>query len=311
MRPAHISLMVISGLVSAVHLTNVIAAEDSPVVIEPHVETQGLMSELLRPSPMANEAELRRKLELLSTLARANGPRFVQQVVLHEVQLKTNGAEVGPYMFLREANISKSHYAEGLGVLLYCRDKQIRRYAWELFPLAIGRVCNYGHADLSHIRDHVTGNYQKSEISTPLKRAIFESAPNAAFLLYHTEAKGIEMLKFRRAERAISNAMFEREMIKQERDYLEFAKHRGLPGRDVQLPAPWKLDPATAAVIHELATSKHWWARMFIAEIMVQNKDFRDVELLKTLAEDENELVRQSVASINAPDPLRAGKVDR
>ena len=71
------------------------------------------------------------------------------------------------------------------------------------------------------------------------------------------------------------------------------------------------MDAETATAIRELAESKFWWSRVFAAEIMVQNKEFRDEELIKRLLEDENKLVRQSAASIGKPDPLRFAEVDR
>ena len=96
---------------------------------------------------------------------------------------------------------------------------------------------------------------------------------------------------WRRMERFIADALYEKTDL------------GGIPEGHV--------DPATATVVRKLAESKHWWARMFAAEIMVQNKEFRDDELVARLLKDDNKLVRQSVAAIDTPDPVRFAKVDR
>lgn len=293
--------------------SHVAAVEQPPPIIEPHEETQRLMSELSpAPPPTASEAELLRKLNALIKVAKEDGARFVQQIVLYKVRIDPDNrvpfSDLGPVLFMNVASLPQGHYAEGLSILLYCDNEPIRTYARKLFPMAIGRGCVDGHADLSHFRHLVTGDYQKAEIATPLKRAIFERDPHSAFFLCHqAEHQRIELmewLRLRRAERTIRIAKLEQEMTNEERQWPALAK-TGEP------PPPWKPDARTAAAIRELAASKHWWARMFIAEFMVQNKDFCDAEVLKELGKDENELVRQSVASIEKPDPLRMSPVDR
>jgi hypothetical protein len=192
---------------------------------------------------------------------------------------------------LKYVGVPESHYAVGLSPLLYCDDATTRKYAWELYPLAFGRRCSNGQPDLSHFRDYVTGNYQKPEIATPLKRALFETTPRAAFIMYVRAEARDEAIPLLRKERTISNALYEKRSL------------GGIPGG--------KIDDATAGALRDLGRSKYWWSRLYAAEIMVQNKEFRDAELIERLLQDENGLVRQSASSIRKADPLRRTPADK
>lgn len=276
-----------------VFLEGASAQEAPPAVIEPHVQTQRLLAEVLRPAPNVDEAQLRRKLEELTALIRTDVPRFVQQSVLYEANERgkrepfSTGFTSGLF---QNAGIDERDFPDAISTLLYCNDEHIRKEAWKLLRRSITRECVNGQPDLSHFRDHVIGQFQKPAIAQPLRRAIFESVPSAAFLLFHSGAERTEWIPYRHKERIVSNALYEKQWL------------GGIPGG--------KVNAETAATLRDLAASKYWWARMFVAEIMVQNKEFRDADVIKRLLEDENELVRNSVASIEKPDPLRAAKVD-
>lgn len=260
--------------------------------IESHPETQKLLNGILRTERSASEYY--RLVDELDVLARQDGGRFIRQIVLHEIESTTPDNLFPAAYLLKYVSIPEGHYAVGLSTLLYSEDVKTREYARELFPLAIGRQCVGGQPDLSHIRDYVTGNYQKPEIATPLKRAIFETMPSAAFIMYvraegrkESREEGIALL---RKERTINNALYEKHSL------------GGIPSG--------KIDDATAAALRDLGQSKRWWSRLYAAEVMVQNKEFRDAELIETLLNDEHDLVRQSIASIQKPDTLRRTKVD-
>jgi hypothetical protein len=217
--------------------------------------------------------------------------RFVQQSILYQLTNRRDGQEVDAFAILNEARIARGSLAVAVAPLLYCGNAEIRRAARKLFPQAIGCGCRDGQPDFSHFRDHVMGAHQRPAIATPLKRALFETAPNSAFIFFASEAERSDHVPYLRKERIISNALYEKHPL------------GGIPAGNV--------DGATAGALRDLAMSQYWWSRMFVAEIMTQNKEFRDAEVIKRLREDENELVRHSIAAIDRPDSLRAAHVDQ
>jgi hypothetical protein len=248
-----------------------------------------------RPAPDADQARQLRLLDEFITLAREDGPRLVQQCILGEVQ-KNYGGDLGSYLLLVQAGITEGDYAVALSTLFYCDDATVRGQARKLFPRITGCGCVDGYPDLSHVRDHITGGYQKSAVATPLKRALFEALPSASFFLFSgayftAEIERDEIIPYRRKQRLVDNALYEKKWL------------GGIPGG--------KVDEVTTRALRELAASKYWWSRMFVAELMVQHKEFRDADTIKKLRDDENELVRNSIASIETPDPLRATPVDQ
>jgi hypothetical protein len=290
-------LQVICAWALAAHCAG---AKEHPGVIERHEETQRLMAECMAAAQGLDaslsdrndvrELTFHRKLNELMALARLNGPRFIQQVLL--LESRKDWGELSPAMaFLREdAQLSANDFAAALAPLLYCDDESIRKRAREWFPRVFGRGCPYGHPNMSHLADCVKGKHLNPQIAMPLQRALFEVDSNGAFLFFHTTAKPQEFISLRRAERTIANVLYEKQYL------------GGLSERTI--------DTETAQIVRELAESDYWWARLFIAELMVQNREFRQVDLIATLREDENPLVRQSVGSIDEPDSLRMTPVD-
>jgi hypothetical protein len=276
--------------------TGVYAQEDSRCGIQPDEKTQRLLTDVFRPPPDADEKELQRKMEQLIQLTRSDMPGLLRQVVLYETVQKERGQPFGyglsyTLFDVSRANIAPEGYPDAISVFLYCADAGVRKEAWKLFARGLKR-----YPDLSHLRDHVTGGYQQQAFAEPLKRAIFEAAPTAAFFFYSgewraREVERDEIIHYRRKWRTVDNALFEKKTL------------GGLSGG--------KVNEETATALRELAESKHWWSRLFVAEMMVQNKEFRDPDVIERLKKDDNELVRHSVASLENPDPLRATPVDK
>ncbi len=266
-------------------------AQDVAFPIEPHAATQLLLSKQpFWPLDTRDEDGLRNLAASLA-IAREDRKRFVEQVVYFTYHMKEQIGVPVVYRLLQLAQVSEGDFAVALSPLLYCEDPKLRQQAWSLFPLVYNRGCPFGYRNMSGIRDYLKSDKQNPIVARNLNRAVFETSPSAAFLEYHADAKREELIRYRRLERVISNALYQKAWL------------GGIPGG--------KVDESTAAAIAELANSKFWWARMFASEIMVQNKEFRDVELIDRLTKDENELVRQSAASVEKPDAFRATKVDR
>lgn len=285
-----------------------VLGDEGDYPIQPHPETQDLFARWLATANRAQAEDHYALLARLEPLARDDYQRFVEQVMyfVHHLSQQEKARASVVRSLVQYCMVPKGRVATALSPHLYGEHPALRKEAWGLFHYSIGSGFPQGYADLSYIRDHVTGNRQKEEIATPLKRAIFEVAPNAAFRLFLPEAERLEGLKLARAEHTLENALFERNINIHERGYLAYAKERGQPDGDLPLPPPWKLDATTIAAMRELASSKHWWARMVVAEFMVRNKDLRVAELIEKLKKEENDLVRQSATSIETPDPLRS-----
>lgn len=54
--------------------------------------------------------------------------------------------------------------------------------------------------------------------------------------------------------------------------------------------------PAARAEIATMSNSRHWWARLYAAEMIGRHPELGDAAMAKRLGEDEDELVRQSMA---------------
>ena len=269
--------------------------QDADYPIKPHAETQELIEKWT--TPFANDAQLDEHYALLGQLVRAadDSQRFVQQVVYfvhHQDKTKEGGLRGMMAMTLLDhCDVPVGHVAIALVPYLYGQHEELRKSAWGL--LLYGQRQGYppGYTDLSYLADAARSDNEK--IATPVRRAIFEVAPNAAFRLFWVEADVGEFAKLLRAQRTLENALFEQKV----RTELEPAQ------------PPWKLDETTIAAMRELSASKHWWARMFASEFMFRHEDFRIRELIEKLEQDEDDLVRNSAISITTPDPLRSSKV--
>lgn len=55
--------------------------------------------------------------------------------------------------------------------------------------------------------------------------------------------------------------------------------------------------PEAKQQLTKLAESDRWWARLYVAEIMRQHRDFRQAEILENLSHDENQLVSKAAKS--------------
>ena len=298
--------LAIGMVICAFALTATGREKDHP--IEAHPETQVILAKWVQTANRDQAEEHYVLLASMQPLAAKDYRRFVEQVMYFvdhmEQREKPRAGIVRSVLYL--CLVPHGEVAAALSGHLYSDHAEVRKEAWKLFPSILGSGLPDASPDLSHIRDRVTGDRQQEDVATPLKRAIFEVAPHQAFRLFLAEAERMEGIRLMRAQRTMDNALFERNIVTHERGYLISAKERGHPDGALPVPPPWKLDETTIAALRELATSKHWWARMFASEFMYHNKEFRVEELIEKLEQDENDLVRQSAASIKTPDPLRA-----
>lgn len=267
------------------------AAESDAFPIGADAELQRRLDDLVRSADAdeAGEEGHFRKLAQLTAAAKANKRHFVQQVVHYTYYMEDKLLAPAVYRLFIWVQVDAGELAESLAPYLYCPHAGLRTHVRRLFPFALlhdRRTCT----DYSSMRHLVSGSYQRPEISVPLKRMMFEFDPNAAFLLLHTESKEA-MIEMRRHERTIANALYQKRQL------------GGLDGG--------KIDGNTADAIRTLSESKYWWARLFSAEIMAQNKEFRITSAIERLLQDEDVLVQESVKSIKSSDPMRAIPADK
>lgn len=261
-------------------------------VIMPHMETQLLLREIRRTE--FGTPQYWEKFTELDKIAVADGPRFVRQLILHEVTENT----IEPLAFLAyEFRVTRTDIAEGIATLIYCDNEHIRSTAREIFQSLL-REQRDAHRPFELDLSDWSPFESKPEIAKPLTRALFEIFPVNGFYAYARELYLLQPERDRREirrhlqnMRIADNALFQKNWL------------GGIPGG--------KVDSQTLTALRELSQSKYWWSRLFVAEIMVQNKEFRDSEIIERLANDPNDLVRGSIASLTNPDPLRFTGVDR
>ncbi len=264
------------------------------IAIQADQELQSLISEWAATANRDKGDTYFTLLAKIEPLARRDYPHFAKQVMYYVQNLKGEERQRGAFVYRLFVFllVPESEIARGLGRYLYAEDEELRESVRRIFPFDFftDAVGFYNYPDYSKWGDLVKEGSAKAEFLEPLKRMMFEFAPNAAFLFYHTDAPADELIDLRRNERVIANALYQKNLLE------------GFSGG--------RTDAATTAAVHELCNSKYWWARLFVSEVMVQNKEFRDAGLIVKLKTDENELVRKSIASLEKPDLLRATPVD-
>ncbi|HUE75140.1 MAG TPA: hypothetical protein VMP01_30005 [Pirellulaceae bacterium] len=269
--------------------------------IKPHPESQRLLELWAEPTDIKEHYAL---LAQIVPLASDDYRRFVQQVYyfVHHLE-KDDAGEKGMVAgsLFRICAIPESAVATALVPYLYGQHAALRKAAWQLFRYTLGQDSESGCCDLTHIISAIRN--EGPEIADPLKRAIFEVAPHSAFRVYLNSMQEMEGLDLLRAHQTLESALF---ALRVNKTLALKAGERSVDKNGASSPKHWTADIRSIGALRELATSKHWWARMFASEFMVHNKEFRVDELIDKLAQDENDLVRQSAASIKTPDPLRA-----
>lgn len=278
--------------------------------IEPHPETQMLLLRVLHPAPDEDDVVHWRNLGRLLSLSRDDGQRFVRQIVLMDCNSDEKILNTKLYQLLQLSKVTDVDRVFAMAPFAYHENDNLRRESRRVLRSATSSGKHYGYRDFSNFLDAVNDDFQKTETTKPLRRFMFELSPASAFLSFHYQASALERFELQRAERTISSAIVEAGIVAQQREYVPFAKARGLIPQDTPDVGPWVRDDRTTATLRSLAHSKYWWARLFVAEVMVQHRELRDDQLIELLGKDKDELVHGSIASLRAPDPLRVTKVD-
>jgi len=264
----------------------VLAEEKFP--IKPHAETQELIAQWMSTADEGDPLPRAKALGRLQVLAAADHQRFVEQVAFYAAHMKEKIYAPVVYRLFGYCLISNDTWAKVMSRYAYCDNQQLRKDARNILRGATPGGGYQNYCDLGLFDTLVHDDHE--EISSPAKRWIFETSPNSAYLLLARDARNNEFIRLRRLERVISNALFEIQYM------------GGLEGG--------KISKEIEDAVRELAKSPHWWARLFVAETIVQNREFRVADVIATLAKDPDPLVKQSIASLEKEDPLRATRVD-
>lgn len=287
-------------LVSALSVT--VFGQEPEYPIKPHPESQKLLEQWASPVDIKEHYAL---LAPLIELADENRPRFVQQLIyaFHALEREEMGKGLIFGRLFDMGLVGQRDIVTAVAPFLYGQHAKVRKLAQQLFVRSLGEPPSFGYGpgDLSYVVDALRS--KDEEVSTPLKRAVFEVAPHSAFRVYLNSLQEMEGLDLLRAYHTLDGALFALRVNK--RRALETGE-RSVNKNGGSSPQDWTADDRSIAALRELATSKHWWARMFASEFMVHNKDFRVPELIEKLEQDEHDLVRGSALSITTPDPLRA-----
>jgi hypothetical protein len=59
------------------------------------------------------------------------------------------------------------------------------------------------------------------------------------------------------------------------------------------------VDPVAISELDKLSRDGHWWARLYVAQIVTQHSELAKPELVTRLAADENALVRETVPKLD------------
>jgi hypothetical protein len=195
-------------------------------------------------------------------------------------------------------------------------DPQLHSFLYDIFrgidhadsgPFKLGNFYDY----LEYIRVQVDRN---EEIPDSFVKYIYERSPGQALAVFNSATVNVsdEILLLNKAreraqqgrapteqERAeVHRVKAERQQEKQERRKIVLAEHiisnalwLKKHGFDERFQATM---PEAMAELEKLAKHEEWWARMYVVYIMRQNLVLRRDHILRQLAEDENELVREA-----------------
>ncbi len=283
--------VLLHAVVLIVALQTSAAVGEEAFPIRPHAETQDLILKLMSPADDGDPTTRWLAIERLQLLAADDNQKFVEQVAFYVAHMKEKVLGSVVYRIFGYCLISNDTWFQVMSRYAYCENEQLRKDARRtLRGMPSGNYQNY--QDLGYLAPVVRNEQVGDDVAGSAKRWIFETAPNSAFLLFISEAKGQENSRMRRLERVISNAQFDKMYM------------GGIEGNG------GLITKETQDAVRELAKSPHWWARFFVAETMVQNYEFRLDDVIATLAEDPDPLVKQSIGSLKKPDPLRASRVD-
>ena len=164
---------------------------------------------------------------------------------------------------------------EALAPYLNINDTKVRSFVLDWF-----QGHDNGGPDESPLKpvnyaDYVDYVRNNKDIPSGFVKYIFERSPGRALLV------------FNRADRPNSDILLAEHMVN---NAIWHKKHRSKEQFQKALPEAQQH-------LSELASQEQWWGRMYAAEIMRQNRDFRRDEVMEKLSRDDNELVSKAAKS--------------
>jgi len=180
---------------------------------------------------------------------------------------------------INRLEIREGQYLQGILPYIGTDDPQLRMRINSILKMV--ESGNAGTPDFSHYRS-VLDSYQRTRGYIPIElvRYMFRRSPGQTLLvcmrLYAEDY--MQMWKpVTWAEHVVGEVLW-----KQEHAFLK----------------PNEIEPAAAEQLDMLSRHDGWWARLYVVEIMRQHPEFKVDETVQRLANDKNELVRESASSL-------------
>jgi hypothetical protein len=212
---------------------------------------------------------------------------------------------LGAWMIWRYLGVSPEATIRVLAPYLDSSDDSLRGFARDFIQ---------GHEDFDDFKKYVSRN---EEIPDAFIKVLYERSPGQALLIFQRGSVDARA-QLRAIGTAVEARQQGRELTPEEREEIDDIKQKSerkaRESREIRLAehivsnALWLHKhgfnerfqaalPEARAELEKLVSHKQWWARLYVAYIMRQNKVLPRDGILRKLAEDENALVREAATS--------------
>lgn len=204
----------------------------------------------------------------------------IQQLVEAFVGARELHIRLAPYVLLHRLPIDKAQLAMAVAGHLFDVDEEKARKWARVLNDRLGSDSMTGYADLRDIE--IRGKaFLERDAMRPLVRFLFQKSPSSALLLFaRHHVPGKEELGLSVDDRKITTFLLQ-------------AKEGAAGDRISAKDSIQSLD--------KLAMNEHYWVRLYVVEMMLQNPRLLDQKIVDTLAEDKDQLVVLAVRDMQNP----------
>lgn len=189
-----------------------------------------------------------------------------------------------PYSLLHRLPISGSGLLLASADHLFDWDIEVRTRWSRILNDRMGTASSSGYVDLREVQSAGQRFWESAQRGSVV-RFLFQKSPSSALLaLASVYAPGKGELDLLLKDRRIT-------------DFLLKAK---LDGRQT------KANEEIAGLLKDMSTSEHAWVRLYVAEMILQNRILRDDSIVESLGRDKDELVLRALSDLHHPsDAIR------
>jgi hypothetical protein len=263
-----------------------------------------------------SEIEAVQHTQALKKFAKDNGELMKQLAIFEATSPRKHEMHVLiTLMILGRLDIQPSVTFRTLAPLLDSENERLRELAEEWFQGYDGAA---NQKTLEEYISYMGGRWARNEeVPTALIEHIHRQLPPERALMIFLNASripgaaaNVQAIKTRMEANRQGRDLTEQEK-QQEQEREQVQQQRNEERRDILLAehlissAIWlkknaygkefiELKPKATEQLAKLSQNKHWWARLYVAEIMARNFSLRAPEVLDKLADDENPMVRKA-----------------